>query len=233
MPSKMASSEPHPADRGDHVRRIYDRRFDDDARAEKSAVWKVIVERYLQRWVPADATVLDVGCGFGEFLNHIRCRRRIGVDMNPASASFLDPGVEFHCADATNLTSLPIKNVDIVFTSNFMEHLPNKEAVHGVIAEAHRVLAPGGSFIALGPNVRVIPGAYWDYWDHLVPISDRSLVELLEISGFDVVDCFPRFLPYETRSWAPKTPFLVRLYLGIPMAWRLMGKQFLVRALKR
>lgn len=229
----MASSDPRPVDRADQVRRIYDRRFDAAARSQKDVVWKIVVERFLQRWVPADATVLDVGCGFGEFLNHIECRRRIGVDMNPESASFLDSNIEFHCADATNLKILPAQSVDVVFTSNFMEHLPSKDAVHGVVAEAHRVLIPGGSFIALGPNVRFIPGAYWDYWDHLVPISDRSLVELLESSGFDVTDCYPRFLPYETRSWAPKIPFLVRLYLEIPLAWRLMGAQFLVRARKR
>jgi len=217
----------------DEVRRIYDRRFGAEARRDKSAVWKAVVEGYLQRWVQRSDTVLDIGCGFGEFLNHVRCARRIGVDLNPDSASALEPGIEFYAADASHLPMVESGSVNVVFTSNFMEHLPNKEAVTALVREARRVLAPGGSFVALGPNVRVIPGDYWDYWDHFVPISDRSLTELLETEGFTVTDCHPRFLPYTTRSALPKAAWLVRLYLRVPAAWRLLGAQFLVRAQKR
>lgn len=217
----------------EEVRRIYDRRFDTDARRGKDAVWKAIVEGYLQRWVRDTDTVLDVGCGFGEFLNHVRSARRIGVDLNPDSAGALEPGIEFHRADAAHLAMVESGSVDVVFTSNFMEHLADKQAVAALVGEAHRVLAKGGHFIALGPNVRVIPGAYWDYWDHFVPISDQSLTELLETSGFVVTDCHPRFLPYTTRSALPKAPWLVRLYLRVPAVWRLLGAQFLVRARKQ
>jgi hypothetical protein len=113
-----------------------------------------------------------------------------------------------------------------------MEHLPGKEAVQRMVNEVRRVLVPGGSFVALGPNVRVVPGAYWDYWDHLVPISERSLAELLETSGFRVKECHARFLPYTTQSALPKAPWLVRLYLRVPAIWRILGAQFLVRAQK-
>jgi hypothetical protein len=42
----------------------------------------------------------------------------------------------------------------------------------------------------------------------------------------------PRFLPYTTRSALPKGPGLVALYLKVPIAWRFLGKQFLVVARK-
>ena len=84
----------------------------------------------------------------------------------------------------------------------------------------------------LGPNLRFLPGEYWDFWDHLVPITDRSLVEALETIGFETVEAIPRFLPYTTRSSLPKAPWLVRLYLRAPIAWRFLGGQFLVRAKK-
>ena len=75
-----------------------------------------------------------------------------------------------------------------------------------------------------------MPGEYWDFWDHLTPITDRSLVELLEHIDYEVEDCFPKFLPYTTQSSLPKAAWLVRAYLKMPFAWRVLGRQFLVRA---
>ncbi|MFH1743488.1 MAG: glycosyl transferase, partial [bacterium] len=101
-----------------------------------------------------------------------------------------------------------------------------------MIREVHRILKTGGHFIALGPNLRYLPGEYWDFWDHLIPITDRSLTELLENLDFEIVNCYPRFLPYTTRSRLPQAPWLVRLYLKAPLVWKFMGGQFLIRAHK-
>jgi len=214
-------------------RGLYEHRFDDHARREKDAVWSVVVKSYLQRWIDPDDCVLDVGCGFGEFLNHVRCRRRIGVDVDPQAEQALLPGIEFHRTGATDLSMIADGTVNLVFTSNVMEHLPAKSDVEEMVEQVRRVLVPGGSFVALGPNIRIVPGAYWDFWDHLVPISDRSLAELLETRGFRVVRCYPRFLPYTTRSALPKARWLVQLYLRMPFVWRFFGAQFLMRARKQ
>ena len=176
--------------------------------------------------------MLDLGCGFGDFINAVKGRRRIGVDLNEEAADGLDDGVEFHARSIRDLSFLPDGSLDVVFTSNVLEHLPDKAAVEETLASVHDVLRPGGTFIAMGPNVRLVPGAYWDFWDHHVPITERSLVELLEVIGFETLDCIPRFVPYTTVSRLPRAPWLVRLYLRLPLAWRLLGKQFVVRARK-
>ena len=80
--------------------------------------------------------------------------------------------------------------------------------------------------------MRCLHGRYWDFWDHNVAITDRSLVEALEYLDFAIVDQWARFLPYTTQSRYPQAPFFVKLYLRTPLAWRVMGKQFLVRARK-
>ena len=46
-----------------------------------------------------------------------------------------------------------------------------------------------------------------------------------EMVGFDLVQVWPRFLPYTTRSRIPQHPMLVRLYLSFRPAWRIMGGQ--------
>lgn len=214
------------------TQRLYRLRFSERDRQAKAAVWKILVEDYFQRWVSAEDTVLDLGCGYGEFLNHLHCARRIGVDLNPDSPEFLHPGIEFHPGSVVDLGFLPAESVDVVFTSNVLEHLADKDEVEQLLREARRVLKRGGHLIALGPNLRFLPGRYWDFWDHLVPITDRSLSEVLQNLDFAVADGVPRFLPYTTRCGLPKAGLLVRLYLRVPLAWRFFGGQFLVRARK-
>jgi dolichol-phosphate mannosyltransferase len=214
------------------LERLYEGRFPNHARAAKVAVWEVLVREFFQRWVAPSDVVLDIGCGFGEFLNHVVCARRIGVDGNPASAASLRPGTEFHAGSATDLSFLEDASVNFVFTSNLMEHLDSKHEVERMLREARRVLVPEGHIVMMGPNLRVLPGAYWDFWDHLVPITDRSLHEVLQMLDFEVVNSVAKFLPYTTRSSLPQAPFLVSLYLRVPIAWRLLGGQFLLRARK-
>lgn len=212
---------------------IYLCRFDENDRRAKNKVWRVVVRDFFQKWVSPDDVVLDLGCGFGEFLNHIRCKRRIGADLNPDSSKFLDAEIEFHQSSVCSVPTIDDESVNVVFTSNVMEHLPDKAAVAHMIKESWRVLKPGGHFIALGPNIRYIPGEYWDFWDHQVAISDRSLAELLINLGFDIVNSYPRFLPYTTRTRLPKAPWLVKAYLNMPLIWGLLGGQFVIRAQKK
>ncbi len=106
-------------------------------------------------------------------------------------------------------------SVDIVFCSNFFEHLPDTETFLATLAEIRTVLRLGGRLLMLQPNIRLVGGAYWDFVDHHLPLTDRTLVEACESVGFEVDEVIPRFLPYTTRSGLPQSPRLVRLYLGV------------------
>ena len=122
--------------------------------------------------------------------------------------------------------------MDVVFSSNFFEHLPTKDAFRHCLQEIHRVLRPGGRLLAMGPNIRYCYDVYWDYFDHYLPLSDRSVVEALEVSGFRLERVVPRFLPYTMRGKKAPPAWLLRLYLRLPLFWRFLGKQFLVIARK-
>jgi SAM-dependent methyltransferase len=152
------------------------------------------------------------------------------MDLNPDAATRLDAGVRFLEHDCTSPWPLPDASLDLVFSSNFLEHLPDKAAVAAALREARRCLAPGGRIVLVGPNLRFTGGAYWDFWDHHVPLTERSLAEGLELFGFRVEECIPRFLPY-TMSQGRNPPLpLVSLYLRWPWIWRFAGRQFLLTA---
>jgi hypothetical protein len=52
------------------------------------------------------------------------------------------------------------------------------------------------------------------------------------LNGFEMERVVPRFLPYTMNNATPTHELLVRAYLAIPLAWKILGKQFLVIARK-
>lgn len=211
---------------------LYKIRFANDQLPRKNAIWQVICQDYLQRFIKPSATVVDIACGYGEFLNNIKAEKKIAVDLNPDSKGFLEPSVEFHQCMATDLGTVVQGQADVVFTSNFLEHLPDKKTLDQFLDQVLIALKPGGKFIILGPNLRYLPGEYWDFYDHHLGLTHLSLSEALQLKGFLVDVCIDRFLPYTTQGALPTHPLLVKAYLKFPLVWRFLGKQFFIVASK-
>jgi SAM-dependent methyltransferase len=205
----------------------YQRRFASLA-PYRGAVWRVLVRDFFQRYVDPRATVLDLGSGWGEFIGNIHAQRRIAMDLNPDMPSRVGSGVETILQDCSQPWQVADSSLDLVFTSNFFEHLPDKDALRRTLHEALRCLKEGGRIICLGPNIRFLNGPYWDFWDHFLPLTDRSMVEILTLTGFAVERIEPRFLPYSMSQGFTPPIGLIALYLRIPLLWRILGKQFLV-----
>lgn len=221
---------PH-SDHGDELATLYRARFD-GADADRARVWRVLVAHVFQRYVPVAGSVLDVGCGWGEFINAIDAKRRYAIDLNPDARSRLAPDVAFFLQNCAEPWPMPDNSLDTVFTSNFLEHLPSKDLLVATVKQAFRCLKPDGRMICMGPNIRLVPGAYWDFFDHHVPLSERSLGECLLSRGFTIERSVARFLPYTMSGKKPPVSILIRAYLALPAAWPLFGKQFLVVARK-
>jgi SAM-dependent methyltransferase len=214
----------------DKLAELYAFRFPPEFDKRRDAIWRVLCTRFFQRYIRDDDTVLELACGYGEFIRNIKAGRRIAVDINPEAGSRLTSAIEFHAADAIDLSFVQTASVDVCFSSNFFEHLPSKSALDAVLAEARRVLKPGGRYIAMQPNLRYAPGEYWDYYDHIIPLTDRSCAEAFAKAGFDLLEVIDRFVPFSTASRLPQHPALVRLYLACPLAWRVFGRQFVIVA---
>lgn len=212
--------------------RVYSNRFSEEERARKARFWRVLCDDFLSRYIAPDACVLDLGAGYCEFINSVRCGRKIAVDVNEDTRRAAVTGVEFVQARSTDMSAIASASVDVTFVSNFFEHLPTKADLLATLAEIRRVLVPGGRLLIIQPNIRTIPGAYWDFVDHHLPLSDRTLVEALQLTGLQPIEVRARFLPYTTKIRVPQTAWLLRVYLKLrPVQW-LFGKQAWVVAIR-
>ena len=214
--------------------RLYSNRFSEQERLAKAKLWKVLCDDFFARYVDPKATVIDVGAGYCEFINHIRAGRRIAIDLNPETKRFAVSGVEVHHIAFTEIPAvLGDEIADVAFASNVFEHLRNPESLLEILASIRSVLRPNGRLIIMQPNIRLVGGRFWDFLDHTLPLTERGMVEALHLSGYEIVECRPRFLPHTTKSRAPKAPFLLRAYLKFRPAQWIFGKQMLIVAQKR
>lgn len=215
---------------------VYATRFSEDSPEQlawRRRMWAVLVEDFFSRWISRDGTVLDFGCGLGEFINTVEAARRIGVDLRDSVTEHLESGVEFVSADDGWPSRVGRHTVDVVFCSNILEHLPDKGAVVALLRDFHRVLQPDGRLLVLGPNLRYSGPRYWDFFDHILPFTHLSLTEALAASGFDTETLIPRFLPFTTVGARKWPSFLARWYLRMPLAWKILGAQFFAVARPR
>jgi SAM-dependent methyltransferase len=207
-----------------YVQSIYADRFDERVK-ERDAMWQVLCNDYFQRFVSPNDTVLDLAAGYCEFINNIHCKRKIAVDLNTQTKQMAHDDVEVHQTLSTKLAKDLTGKVDVVFTSNFFEHLGSKDELIDTLKEVRRVLKPDGRVMILQPNIRLIGGRYWDYIDHTLPLTEKSLEEALALTGFKVKYKKVRFLPYTANSRIPTFPFLIKAYLKFSPAQYVMGKQ--------
>lgn len=224
-----ADAHPAPGTGAHELEAIYATRF--GARTDaRTVLWQTLVTSYFQQFIRPTDTVLDLAAGYCEFINTVRCGTKIAVDLNPTVNTVAGPDVTVHHRASTDLPAELTGTVDVAWVSNFFEHLADSAELLATLRELRRVLKPGGRLLVLQPNIRLTGAAYWDFVDHSLPITERSLAEALSLTGFTVETMKVRFLPYTTESRLPISPTLIRLYLKLPPAQFLLGKQTFVVA---
>jgi SAM-dependent methyltransferase len=208
------------------LQQLYDARFDEREISAKDAVWREIVA-FLQRYIDEAAPLLDIACDQGHFVRHANASERWATDIRDVSAA-LPADIRFIQASGLDLLEhCPADTFGSIFMSNYLEHLDSSEAVIEQLRVAAGLLRPGGRVIVLQPNIRLVGPRYWDFIDHKVALTERSLLEAAELAGLRTVDLVTRFLPYSTKGRLPSHPLLVKAYLSFPPAWWFLGRQTL------
>lgn len=219
------------------LRKIYENRFTKDFSENeetapemmggRSALWKILCERFFQKFVQREDAVCDVAAGYCEFINSIECAKKFAVDMNPDVSRFAGKDVRVICKSAFEIErDFRAEKIDVFFVSNFLEHLDGKDEVVHLVKMLSSLLRPGGRILILQPNIRLVGGAYWDFIDHKTPLTEKSCIELACLCGLKVEKCITRFLPYTTKSALPKGALFVKAYLALmPLSSFFFGKQ--------
>ena len=195
--------------------------------ARRDAVWKALWRFRFRHLVSPDACVLDLGCGYGSFINQVVARRRIALDSWPDFPQYLAPGVEPIVGSATDLGCLPDGEVDLAFASNLFEHLTRTDLAC-LLDGLRPKLSTRGSLAVVQPNYRYAHREYWDDYTHVTAWSHVSLADFLTANGYQVIETVPRFMPLTVKSRLPVSPWLIGAYLASPL--KPMGKQMLLRA---
>lgn len=192
----------------------------------RDAVWKSIA-KYLQRYIDPNFKVLDVGAGYCNFINSISAKEKHALDFFSDLRKCADKGVITHKSSSCDMKGLKQAYFDVIFASNFFEHLTKKD-INLTMKEIRRVLKKNGILIVIQPNYKYCYKEYFDDYTHETVLSDTSLCDLLRNFGFKIEKCVPRFLPFSIKSKLPKLNFLVDMYLSLP--YRPLAKQMLVVA---
>jgi SAM-dependent methyltransferase len=209
-----------------NYQRLYEHRFRDVPQGRRGDVWAALAPM-LHTLLKRPERVLDPAAGRCEFINAVPSAERWAVDAVAYEEGVAREGTRLIVSEIME-ADLPSSYFGGVFVSNFLEHLLSQEAVAAFLEKMYTCLEPGGRIAIMGPNFKYCASTYFDFADHTVILTERGVEEHLCAAGFEVVAVYPRFLPYTFTGRLPSHPALVRAYLGFPIMWKLLGKQFLL-----
>jgi hypothetical protein len=170
---------------------------------------------------------MDVGAGYCDFINQIQAQAKYAVDTNPETARWCAPDVHFVQATSVEALDLPVPSVDVIMTSNLLEHLTPAQC-SALFDRFDDLLAPAGKLIVIQPNYHYCYRRYWDDFTHVRAFSDVSLRDFLHSRGYRILALEKRFLPFSFKSRLPKSYWMAKLYLA--SFWRPLAAQMLVVA---
>lgn len=145
-----------------------------------------LAARVASRAFPRPGSLLDVGCGRGEYVKAFAALgfKASGVDSAASAAGFA-PGLDIRRADLDSEPfPFPDASFDCVFSKSVVEHLARPERA---LAECVRVLKPGGVAVVMTPSWRHTQRIFFEDFGHIRPFGANALSDALTLAGLDGV----------------------------------------------
>jgi len=137
-----------------------------------------------------DASILDIGCGFGDMLlalSHAGYRSLKGVDISPQAVEFCrQSGLDVDLiGDLIDFCQGVGRTFDFIIMSHVLEHI-EKSRIIDTLAAVHSLLSTDGLLFLKVPNAQSNTGCYWRYEDftHTTLFTSGSIRFVLEAAGF-------------------------------------------------
>ncbi len=180
-----------------------------------------IVQRHANQ-----GTILDIGCGTGEFLRYCKSRgfEVSGVEPNEKAALYAQKVNKIPVTNILSNLAGKTGNFDCITLWHVLEHLHSLNESLDVVKE---LLAPGGVLIIAVPNGDSWDaqkyGKYWAAFDvprHLYHFNEATLTKLMTKHGFELQKVIPQKLDayyvsmLSEKYWSGRTNYLKSLFVG-------------------
>jgi SAM-dependent methyltransferase len=168
--------------------------------------------------VDKQAPILDIGCGFGDFLAYLEQQgysNLRGVEIDPARVEASRRQTHAAIDETQDLEAYLRRLPDrfaLITLKSVIAHFPREAAVANLRA-MHDILAPGGLLIVETFNASRWTGPYVLYNDitHCWAYTEYSLRQILETAGFTVLALDGERLPARRLS--------TRVLRGLQWLW--------------
>lgn len=155
----------------------------------------------IEKYVPKNGNVVDVGCGYGIFANYLAIsskeREITGIDLNEKRISIANKifrqstNLNFICA---NITDVQIPNANIITAIDVLHHIPTLELQTKLLQSCHSVLSTNGKLIVKDvdtkPKWKHLIARFHDYimahGDSVLFQDKNSIINLLKKTGFEI-----------------------------------------------
>lgn len=186
--------------------------------------------KWVQKYVPEKAQLLDAGANFGHFLKAAQGYFNVkGFELSPMAVEWSREhfGVSNHIASIYDIPGNLKGPFDAITAWDLIEHLPEPMAA---LKELWKVLKPGGSLFLSTPDtgsfIARVMGRHWHYLDpvqHISLFNRNNLKKILTLTGFDVVDICSFGHYYRLRYIFDR---LIYMHQSSPLKWGIqLGKK--------
>lgn len=145
---------------------------------------------HLTQYVDQKGSLLDYGCGTGEFLNAAQIAgwqvKGLEIDLGARQKAFQNHGLTVE--DPVQLSNIPSESIQVITLWHVLEHV---HTLKETVAHFQRCLQPGGYLVIAVPNRTAYDalkfGPFWAAWDvprHLYHFSEAPVSKLMSNNGF-------------------------------------------------
>lgn len=185
------------------------------------------IPKYLLEILPEnkDASILDIGCGFGSLIRELKKNgysSAKGVDLSDQAIDYcLKQGYDVQKSSIAEYAEASKHKFDFIVMSHVLEHLKKDEIVNTLKQIRGNMLKESGKLCLMVPNAQSNTGSYWAYEDftHTTLFTSGSLLYVLKAAGYKNI----KFLD---RDGTKDSRFISKLFKNIFLPFYRAKKRF-------